>query len=57
MPGIVARSGLADQVLPLNRLAAEILQRVQVGRPAPAVNGLTMAKSNGWQVNRADQQR
>jgi two-component system chemotaxis response regulator CheB len=57
MPGIVARSGLADQVLPLNRLAGEILQRVQTGRPAAAANGLTMAKSNGWQVHRADQQR
>ena len=32
MPGAVARSGLADQVLPIGGLAAEIVRRVRVGR-------------------------
>jgi two-component system chemotaxis response regulator CheB len=35
MPGFVARSGLADQVLPLERMAAEIVRRVRQGRSAP----------------------
>jgi two-component system chemotaxis response regulator CheB len=34
MPGAVARAGLADQVLPLERLGPEIVRRVQRG-PAP----------------------
>ena len=32
MPGFVARAGLADAVLPLEGLRAEILRRVAVGR-------------------------
>lgn len=32
MPGFVARAGLADRVLPLSLMAAEILRRVKVGR-------------------------
>lgn len=32
MPGLVARAGLADQVLPLDQLAAEIVRRIQRGR-------------------------
>jgi two-component system, chemotaxis family, protein-glutamate methylesterase/glutaminase len=32
MPGYVAEAGLADQVLPLNQLAAAIVQRVRQGR-------------------------
>src|SRR5439155_8974189 len=35
MPGFVARAGLADAVLPLNVLAAEIGRRVAAGRPRP----------------------
>jgi two-component system chemotaxis response regulator CheB len=36
MPGFVARAGLADAVLPLDALAAEIGRRVAAGRlPAP----------------------
>ncbi len=38
MPGSVSHAGLADQVLPLNQLAAEIINRVRYGRsytPAP----------------------
>ena len=31
MPGYVARAGLADRVLPLNCIAAEIVQRVSRG--------------------------
>jgi two-component system chemotaxis response regulator CheB len=32
MAGSVARAGLASKILPLNRLAPEILRRVQEGR-------------------------
>ncbi len=32
MPGVVARAGLADRVLPLSEMAAEILSRVRRGR-------------------------
>jgi two-component system, chemotaxis family, protein-glutamate methylesterase/glutaminase len=32
MPGFVARAGLADRVLPLSLMAAEILRRLKVGR-------------------------
>jgi two-component system chemotaxis response regulator CheB len=32
MPGFVARAGLADRVLPLSLMAAEILRRVKAGR-------------------------
>jgi two-component system chemotaxis response regulator CheB len=32
MPGFVARAGLADQILPLDQLAPEIIQRVRRGR-------------------------
>ncbi|HEU5450297.1 MAG TPA: chemotaxis response regulator protein-glutamate methylesterase, partial [Acidimicrobiia bacterium] len=37
MPGFVARAGLADAVLPLDALAAEIGRRVAVGRSLPAL--------------------
>jgi two-component system chemotaxis response regulator CheB len=37
MPGFVARAGLADAVLPLDALAAEITRRVAAGRSVPAV--------------------
>ena len=37
MPGIVARSGLADRVLPLSELGAEIIERVYRHRQAPCV--------------------
>jgi two-component system chemotaxis response regulator CheB len=32
MPGAVVGAGLADQVLPLDRIAAELVQRAGVGR-------------------------
>jgi two-component system chemotaxis response regulator CheB len=32
MPGFVVRAGLADKVLPLSMIAAEIVRRVKVGR-------------------------
>jgi two-component system chemotaxis response regulator CheB len=38
MPGFVARAGLADQVLPLGDIGAEILRRVGPGRPGPATH-------------------
>ena len=37
MPGFVARAGLADAVLPLDALAAEIGRRVAAGRSLPAL--------------------
>jgi two-component system, chemotaxis family, protein-glutamate methylesterase/glutaminase len=37
MPGFVVRAGLADAVLPLDALAAEITRRVAVGRSIPAM--------------------
>ncbi|HEV7863612.1 MAG TPA: CheB methylesterase domain-containing protein, partial [Acidimicrobiia bacterium] len=40
MPGFVARADLADAILPLDALAAEIGRRVAVGRPLPAVGRL-----------------
>ncbi len=41
MPGFVTRAGLADQVVPLGGVAAEILRRVRKGRPfsGPAAVG------------------
>jgi two-component system, chemotaxis family, protein-glutamate methylesterase/glutaminase len=39
MPGFVVKAGLADAVLPLDRLAGEIGNRVAAGRPLPAVLG------------------
>ncbi|HEY4410232.1 MAG TPA: chemotaxis response regulator protein-glutamate methylesterase [Acidimicrobiia bacterium] len=40
MPGFVARAGLADAVLPLDDLAAEIGRRVAAGRPLPILGKL-----------------
>jgi two-component system chemotaxis response regulator CheB len=37
MPGFVARSGLADQVLPLDALGGEIVRRVRLGRTLASV--------------------
>jgi two-component system chemotaxis response regulator CheB len=38
MPGLVAEAGMADQVVPLDRLAAELCQRVEPpGRPRAAL--------------------
>jgi two-component system chemotaxis response regulator CheB len=34
MPGAVVGAGLADEILPLNRIAAAILQRIRIGRTA-----------------------
>jgi two-component system chemotaxis response regulator CheB len=39
MPGFVVQAGLADRVLPLPQIAAEILRRVRVSSYAPAVTG------------------
>lgn len=36
MPGFVARAGLADQVLPLDRISTEIVRRVRLGRSLPS---------------------
>jgi chemotaxis response regulator CheB len=37
MPGIVARSGLADKILPLDEVAGEIVRHASIGprRKAP----------------------
>ncbi|WP_067508894.1 chemotaxis response regulator protein-glutamate methylesterase [Actinoplanes sp. TFC3] len=40
MPGAVVGAGLADEVLPLDRIAAALIQRVQVGR-APRATVVT----------------
>jgi chemotaxis response regulator CheB len=44
MPGIVATTGLADTVLPLDDVAGEIVRRVSAGRRAiqlaPASTGV-----------------
>jgi two-component system chemotaxis response regulator CheB len=40
MPGFVARAELADAVLPLDALAAEISRRVAIGRPLSALGRL-----------------
>lgn len=37
MPGYVARAGLADEVLPLNRIASAILLRARTGRSVMSV--------------------
>lgn len=39
MPGTVANAGLADAVLPLNRLAAEVSLRIRRGRGGPEGDG------------------
>lgn len=51
MPGVVAKAGLADKILPLSHLGVEILRRAEEGRLASG------AQSMEWQVNRAAQQR
>ncbi|MFI5932626.1 chemotaxis response regulator protein-glutamate methylesterase [Actinoplanes sp. NPDC051494] len=40
MPGAVVGAGLADEVLPLDRIAAALIQRLQVGR-APRATAVT----------------
>jgi two-component system, chemotaxis family, protein-glutamate methylesterase/glutaminase len=34
MPGAVVGAGLADEILPLDRIAAHLVNRVKSGRPA-----------------------
>jgi hypothetical protein len=55
MPGIVAKEGLADKILPLSQLAGEILQRVEEGRNASSAMRAPDIKSIEWQVNRVAQ--
>ncbi len=54
MPGIVAKAGLADKILPLDQIAKEVLARVEEGRSAPTK--MLGPKSTEWQVSRAPQQ-
>jgi two-component system chemotaxis response regulator CheB len=54
MPGIVAKAGLADKILPLDQLGIEIFRRAEEGRTASTASG---AKSPEGQVNCAAQQR
>lgn len=56
MPGIVAKSGLADKILPLEHIGVEILRRVEEGRVALTAKTAN-AKYTEWQVGRASQQR
>ncbi len=37
MPGAVVQAGYANQVLPLNRIASEIIQTAQIGRSSPSL--------------------
>jgi two-component system chemotaxis response regulator CheB len=39
MPGFVVKAGLADRVLPLGQLSAEVIRRVRAGRSAAAAGG------------------
>lgn len=41
MPGLVARAGLADKVLPLDTIAGEIAARLREGRAVPAARTAT----------------
>jgi len=44
MPGFVARAGLAEKILPLGDIAAEIMQRTRGG--GPVVNTGALAQRN-----------
>jgi two-component system, chemotaxis family, protein-glutamate methylesterase/glutaminase len=41
MPGAVAQAGLADEILPLDRVAEAIQRHLAGATPAPAVSGVT----------------
>jgi two-component system, chemotaxis family, protein-glutamate methylesterase/glutaminase len=56
MPGIVAKSGLADKIVPLEQIGGEILRRVEEGRMA-STSKASSAKYAEWQVGRVAQQR
>jgi two-component system chemotaxis response regulator CheB len=45
MPGVVARAGLADAVLPLDQLGPEIVRRVLKGR-SPSISGVPGVKAS-----------
>jgi len=45
MPGVVARAGLADAVLPLGQLGPEIVRRVLKGR-SPSISGVPGVKAS-----------
>jgi two-component system chemotaxis response regulator CheB len=47
MPGFVAKAGLADAIVPLNHLFAEIEKRVTKARNAPSLNA---AQAAHWHV-------
>ncbi len=47
MPGAVARAGLADEVVPLARIASEILRRAEAGRPCLASHRASTAEDHG----------
>jgi chemotaxis response regulator CheB len=46
MPGFVANAGLADGVLPLDQLGAEILRRVRKGREGSCLSALPTIPSS-----------
>lgn len=56
MPGIVAKSGFADKILPLEQMGFEILHRVEEGRSA-SIPKASSAKCTECQVGHAAQQR
>jgi two-component system chemotaxis response regulator CheB len=55
MPGIVAKAGLADKILPLDQLGVEILHRAEEYRGAPTIAKTVGARSPEWQVKRVAQ--
>lgn len=57
MPGMVAKAGLADKILPLSQLGEEILRRAEEGHLASHASHASDAKSLEWQVHSATQQR
>ncbi len=55
MPGIVAKAGLADKIIPLDQLGGEILRRAEEYRSAPTIAKPMGGRSPEWQVKRVAQ--
>jgi two-component system chemotaxis response regulator CheB len=55
MPGLVVRAGLADKVLPLDQMAAEIIQRARRGRTFHTSPREVAGTIHGGQVAHGDQ--
>ena len=55
MPGIVAKSGLADSIVPLDQLGVEIFHRAEEYRRAPTIVKTVEIRSPEWRVKRVAQ--